>query len=220
MPLCIANVLTGDALASMRAEIAAAEFVDGRETAGRSARLVKANEQLRGDDPRYADVHRRALLAVTQNPTFRRATMVKTIRSIMISRYRVGMQYGRHVDNAIIGEARSDLSFTLFLSDPATYDGGELVLEEGSGEMAVKLPAGAMVVYPSGQLHRVNPVTRGERLAAVGWAQSFVRDPRQREIIHEIDTVRERMFEREGKTPDHDVLSKAVSNLLRMWADV
>jgi len=220
MPLCIANVMAGDALLSLRRDVAAAEFVDGRETAGRSARLVKVNEQLRPDDARHADLYRRALAAITQNATFRRATVTKAVRSILISRDRVGMQYGRHVDNPIIAEARSDVSFTLFLSDPATYDGGELVLEEGSGEMTVKLPAGAMVVYPSGQLHRVEPVTRGERLAVVGWAQSLVRDPRQREILYELDTVRERLFEREGKSADHDLLSKAVMNLMRMWADV
>ncbi len=219
MALCIPNVLAGDALASLRSDVAAADFVDGRETAGHVARLVKVNEQLRPDDPRHAELHRRAVAAIAHNPTFRRATIVKAIRTIMISRYRVGMHYGRHVDAPTIGDVRSDVSFTLFLSDPATYDGGELVLEEGSGETPIKLPAGAMVVYPSGQLHRVNVVTRGERLAVVGWAQSFVRDPRQRDILFELDTVRDRLFEREGKTADHDLLSKSVMNLMRMWAD-
>ena len=115
---------------------------------------------------------------------------------------------------------RSDLSFTLFLSPPDAYDGGELVIEGSAGEQAFKLPAGGLVLYPSSTLHRVAPVTRGERLAAVSWVQSQVRDPACREILFDLDTARRTLFQREGKSREFDLLSKSLANLLRLWAEV
>ena len=115
---------------------------------------------------------------------------------------------------------RSDVSLTLFLSDPATYTGGELVIESTQGEQAFKLPAGAMIIYPSSTLHRVEPVTQGVRLAAVTWVQSLVRDMADREILFDLDTARKAVFAQHGKTAEFDLLSKSLANLLRKWVDL
>jgi PKHD-type hydroxylase len=129
------------------------------------------------------------------------------------------MEYGSHVDDAIMQGMRTDVSFTLFLSDPDSYDGGALIIQTPAGEDAVKLPAGSLVAYPSTTLHRVEPLSRGTRLAAVGWARSYVRDAAQRELLFELNTVRQSLFKQSGKTPDFDLLSKTSTNLLRMWAE-
>jgi PKHD-type hydroxylase len=114
---------------------------------------------------------------------------------------------------------RSDVSFTLFLSDAASYDGGELIIESAGGEEAFRLDAGSLIAYPATSLHRVGTVTRGARLAAVGWARSFVRDPAQRELLFDLDTARRQMFAQHGKSADYDLVSKSLANLLRMWME-
>lgn len=129
------------------------------------------------------------------------------------------MGYGPHVDEPFFESNRSDVSITLFLSDPESYRGGELVIEWGGVEEAFKLAAGSMVIYPSTTLHRVEAVTEGTRLAAVSWSQSRIRDPAQRELIFELDLARRSLYQSHGKTTEFDTLSKSVANLLRMWAD-
>jgi PKHD-type hydroxylase len=114
---------------------------------------------------------------------------------------------------------RTDLSFTLFLSDPQSYDGGELVIDTPSGEEAFKLASGSVVTYPATTLHRVQPVSGGERLAAAGWIRSHLRDAAQRELLFDLETARRRLFDREGKTPEADLLAKCAANLMRMWAE-
>ena len=133
------------------------------------------------------------------------------------------MSYGSHTDNALMGDAdlmRSDLSLTLFLSSPNIYSGGELIIEGSQGEASFKLEAGSMVIYPSTTLHRVEPVTRGERLVAVTWVQSLIRDCQDREILFDLDTARQVIFEQYGKTPAFDLISKSHANLLRKWVDL
>jgi PKHD-type hydroxylase len=137
----------------------------------------------------------------------------------MISRYKPGKKYGTHVDDALMRGMRTDVSFTLFLAEPETYEGGALVIETAAGEHEFKLTAGSMIVYPSNSLHRVAPVESGERLAAVGWARSFVRSPERREILFDLETARREVFELQGKSSTFDQLSKCSANLLRMWAD-
>jgi PKHD-type hydroxylase len=137
----------------------------------------------------------------------------------MFSRYEGGMHYGSHVDDALMQGMRTDVSFTLFLSEPESYDGGELVIESASGEDAVKLDAGSLLAYPSTTLHHVAAVTRGVRLAAVGWARSFIRDGAQRELLFDLDTARRRLFAREGKSAEYDLVSKSLANLMRMWVE-
>ena len=148
--------------------------------------------------------------------------MPERIRGIRFSRYEPGMLYGNHVDNAIMGKSdrwRSDVSFTIFLSDPADYDGGELVIESTLGAQAVKVASGAALVYPSSTVHRVAEVTRGQRLAAIGWVQSQVRDPAQREILYDLERIKRLMAERLPDVPETDWAFKTQANLLRMWAD-
>src|SRR5882724_7953048 len=137
----------------------------------------------------------------------------------MFSAYEPGMRYGSHVDDALMQGMRTDVSFTLFLSERESYDGGELVIESAAGEDAVKLPAGSMVAYPSTALHHVAPVTRGTRLAAVGWVRSYVRDSARREMLFDLDTARRQLFAREGKSAEYDLVSKSLANLMRMWVE-
>ncbi|MBA1145715.1 Fe2+-dependent dioxygenase [Ectothiorhodospiraceae bacterium WFHF3C12] len=223
MILCIADVLDADSVARVRAGLARASFRDGRETAGWHARLVKHNQQ--ADSRTEAVESLRSLVdqAVAASPLFQTAARPARQRPVMFSRYESGMSYGAHVDDAVMGQGgdrlRTDLSFTLFLCDPDSYDGGELIMDTTAGEQSYKLPAGAMVLYPSSTLHRVDPVTRGERLAAVGWVQSQVRDPRHRELLFDLETARRRIFETQGKTPEFDLVSKSLANLLRMWVE-
>lgn len=219
MLLCIGSVLNPEQLAEARGQIATIRFIDGKETAGWHARLVKANLQADPTDPRLARLRQRLAAAIEGNELFQMAARPRRLGPLLLSRYEPGMGYGRHVDDALMGELRSDVSFTLFLSEPESYDGGELVMEGTGGEQAYKLPAGGLILYPSTTLHRVNEVTRGVRLAAVGWAQSLVRDPAERELLFDLDTARRRMFREHGKSPAFDLVAKSFANLLRRWAE-
>ncbi|PSB31070.1 Fe2+-dependent dioxygenase [filamentous cyanobacterium Phorm 46] len=223
MIICMANILTSEELGLIIDRLKNAEFVDGKLTAGWYAQQVKNNAQLKNDAAPTQELRKLVNQALKRNSLFQIAARPKAIRPIMFSRYQGGMYYGTHIDNAIMGDEelmRSDLSLTLFLSDPATYMGGELVIESTQGEQAFKLDAGSMVVYPTTTLHRVEPVTEGERLAAVTWVQSLVRDAHNREILFDLDTVRDTLFQKSGKTAEFDLLSKSIANLLRKWADV
>ena len=129
------------------------------------------------------------------------------------------MTYGAHVDDALMGGMRTDVSFTVFLVPPDSYEGGELVIDSTAGEQAFKLAAGSAIVYPATSLHRVEPVPAGVRLAAVGWARSFVRDAGERELLFDLETARQAVFQQDGKSPTFDLLSKCGANLLRRWAE-
>ncbi|MEY2979600.1 MAG: Fe2+-dependent dioxygenase [Prochlorotrichaceae cyanobacterium] len=193
-------------------------LVDGRTTAGWYARTVKGNEQVSTPDPIGKEIKAEITQALLAHPLFQAAVRPRRLHSLLISRYGVGMSYGRHVDNALMaGEYRSDLSFTVFLSDPQTYGGGELVIEGADSEQTYKLGAGSAIVYPSTTLHRVNPITAGERWAVVGWVESWIRQAEQREILFDLETVQRSLFAQGGKTPEFDLVSKSLSNLLRQW---
>ncbi|MEG3847818.1 Fe2+-dependent dioxygenase [Microcoleus sp. herbarium19] len=224
MILCIADVLTAQELDAINSALHSAKFVDGKTTAGWHARLVKQNTQLQDDGS--APVQNLKTLvsqALQRNSLFQMAVLPKKIRPALFSRYQKAMSYGSHVDNAVMGQSelmRSDVSLTLFLSQPESYDGGELVIESSQGEQGYKLPAGSMIVYPSTTLHRVEAVTAGSRLAAVTWVQSLVRDSAQREILFDLETARQILFEKSGKTSEFDLISKSYANLLRQWASI
>lgn len=224
MILCIANVLEPADVERIRGRLAELSFQDGRATAGWHARTVKRNEQADSRDEGVRALRAEVDHAIGRSQLFHMAARPRRRMPVRFSRYADDMEYGHHVDDAIMdgpeGPMRTDVSFTLFLSEPESYDGGELVTDTTAGEQTYKLPAGSMVVYPSSTLHRVAPVTRGERLAAIGWAQSTVRDPSRREVLFDLDTARRRMFDREGKTEDFDAISKSLANLQRMWAEV
>jgi PKHD-type hydroxylase len=218
MQIVIGNVLSADEVALVRETLAHATFEDGRETAGFAARLVKNNRQATNDRT-IETVRKLVEERILGNDVFAMAVRPKALASVMFSAYERGMQYGSHVDDALMQGMRTDVSFTLFLSDPDAYDGGELVIESASGEDAVKLAPGSMVAYPSTALHHVAAVTRGTRLAVVGWARSFVRDAAQREMLFDLDTARRQLFAREGKSTEYDLVSKSLANLLRMWVE-
>ncbi len=213
----IPDVLSPDELHQLQDALTAAEFVDGKATAGWYAKQVKHNQQLTRSSSQALEGL--AKTALSRHPLFQIAVRPKQIHSLRFSRYGVGMSYGTHADNAMMGGYRSDVSFTLFLNSPTEYDGGELVIEGTDDEQTYKLKAGNAIVYPSATLHRVNEVTQGQRLVVVGWVQSLVRDPAQRELLFDIDTVRRSLFAQHGKTVEFDLLSKSVSNLLRRWAE-
>lgn len=225
MLMCIANVLNADELTSVIDQLDNASFVDGKLTAGWHARLVKHNMQVQDDGSGLlSGLQEIVQNAIDRQPLFQMAARPKMVRSPLFSRYTEGMSYGTHVDNSLMGSGnflmRSDISLTLFLSDPETYNGGELVIESTQGEETFKLPAGCMVIYPSSTLHRVEAVTSGVRLAAVTWVQSLVRDAGDREILFDLDTARQLLFEKSGKTPEFDLISKSHANLLRKWTDL
>jgi PKHD-type hydroxylase len=219
MQIVIGDVLSADDVKTIRTTLSRAQFVDGRATAGFAARTVKNNTQAAGGDRSVETIRKLAAERILANEVFRLAARPKALTPLMFSRYEPGMNYGSHVDDALMQGLRTDVSFTLFLSDPASYDGGELVIETAGGEDAIKLDPGALVAYSTTTLHRVNEVTRGERLAVVGWARSFIRDAAQRELLFDLDTARRQIFAREGKTAEFDLISKSAANLMRMWVE-
>lgn len=218
MQLVIANVVPAETVKRARKGLADARFESGSATAGWAAKLVKDNDQA-VLDAKATDLRDELVGLIEANTLFRMAARPRRIVNPMFSRYRGGQTYGTHVDNALMQGVRTDVSFTLFLGDPNGYDGGELVIETSAGEDAVKLAAGSMIVYPSTTLHRVEPVTRGERLVMVGWVRSYIRDAGRRELLFDLETAQRVLFDRHGKTAEHDLISKSLANLLRMWAE-
>lgn len=217
--IVIENILSTAEVTALREAAGGLSFGDGRATAGRHAALVKANDQaLPG--PALDGILSKVEKALAVNPLFRSAARPKAMTRLILSRYRRGQTYGLHVDDALMQGLRTDLSFTLFLSDPETYDGGALIIEDRFEARAIKLDPGELILYPATTLHRVEEVTRGERLAVVGWVQSVIRDPGQREILFDLDQAVEASFAAEGKSAQFDRLTKTRSNLLRMWAEV
>jgi PKHD-type hydroxylase len=220
MILCIADVLDKTALADLRNTIAGGVFVDGVLSSGWASRLVKHNEQL-GAGPALELAQQKVIAALSANPVFASAVMPRRFAPPLFGRYEPGMQFGSHMDNPLMGpeHLRADVSVTIFLADPDSYDGGELVMETTGGEAAYKLPAGSAVTYPTTVLHRVEPVTRGVREVAVTWAQSLFRYADQREILFDLERTARAIFEREGKSEHFNLINKSTSNLRRMWVD-
>lgn len=214
----IADVLSADDLKSVRARLDDLAFEDGRATAGWSARLVKQNQQAAAGAA-LSTLRDDIAVAILRSPVFQIAVRPKALTPLIVVRYGPGQTYGSHVDNALMGGMRTDVSFTLFLSEPDEYEGGELVIETAHGEEAIKLPAGSLFAYPATTLHHVCPVVDGQRIVAVGWARSFIRSAEDREILFDLDTARRVLFDRHGKTAETDLLSKATANLLRRWVE-
>jgi PKHD-type hydroxylase len=219
MIICIQGVLSGNEVQELREMMSAANFVDGKKTAGWHAKLVKNNLQMDGLDARLETAREKVENVLMRNELFRLAARPKQLSPMLFSKYAEGMEYGTHVDDAYMGPLRSDLSFTVFLSRPQDCDGGELVMDLPQGEQGYKLEAGDMILYPSTTLHRVEPVRHGTRLAAVGWVQSMIRRSDQRELLFDLESARLSLFRREGKSAEFDLLSKTLSNLLRMWGE-
>ena len=218
--LPVVDVLDQASVASLRRRLDEIAFVDGRGTAGPAAQQVKDNMQADPDDPRLDALRAEVRDALQRNWAFRVYGRPARWSRLLFSRYQAGQRYGRHYDNWLKeaeggGQMRSDLSFTLFLSAPDSYEGGELSLERPEGVITVKMPAGSAFIYPTNVLHQVLPVTAGERVACVGWIQSHVRTEEQREILFGLDGVLAATGEGEPRL----VLDKSIGSLLRLWAD-
>ena len=200
-----------------------ARFVDGRLTAGMAASKVKDNEELALDPELLQRLYRIVMASVGHSAVFRSAVLPARVADFIFARYQPGMRYGDHVDDPIMGQGprfRSDVSMTVFLNPPESYDGGELVIRTPFGDQQVKLPAGHAVVYPSASVHRVAEVTRGERLVALTWIQSFVRDAARRELLYELDQSREHLLRTDPQSEVTKNVDRSYVNLLRMWAEL
>ncbi len=225
MLLHVPNVLGAEQLAVIRKALEAAQWTDGRETVGSLGAHVKRNQQLPDASPVKAELGKVVLGALERSPLFFAAALPLKILPPRFNRYAGGGQYGFHIDGAVMrlgdgAQLRSDLSCTLFLSEPGEYEGGELVVSDTYGEHEIKLPAGDLILYPSSSRHRVTPVTSGARLASFFWVQSMVRDDSRRRLLFEMDTSIETL--RQGHADDQAVLqlTGVYHNLLRAWSEV
>ena len=211
------GVLSPAEVEAFRHTAAGLDWRDGASTAGARARRVKANDQAAPSPARDA-LLTKAADALRAHPVFRAAARPKAMTPLLLSRYRPGQTYGFHVDDALMGGLRTDLSFTLFLSDPDGYEGGALEIDEPWGTRPVRLSAGSAVLYPSDSLHRVAPVTSGERLAIVGWVESWVRDAADRAILFGLDQALATLEQGGDTALATDRIAQVRSNLLRRWA--
>src|SRR5687767_9207697 len=226
MLLQIPDLLTRDQVAQARQLLDAAEWVDGRVTAGHQSARAKDNMQLPEDHPASRQIGDMILAALQRNSLFISAALPLRVFPPLFNRYQGGQSFGNHVDNAIRqvpgtpARIRTDLSATLFLADPAEYDGEELTVEDTYGVHSVKLPAGHLVLYPSTSLHHVRPVTRGARIASFFWIQSMIRDDGQRTLLFDLDNAIRRVAGEIPESPAPVELTAVYHNLLRRWAEM
>lgn len=223
MILSINEVLQPAEIAGLLDALARSKFVDGRATAGGAAARVKNNRQVGNDDPGLEPLQKTVLEALQRNEAFTGYALPLRLMPPLFNRYEPGMSYGDHVDRPVMQgrqPVRTDLAVTLFLSAPESYDGGELVVSSDFGAQRVKLPAGSAVLYPAGTLHRVEPVTRGVRMAAVTWVQSMVREHEQRQMLAELGQLRHWVEQKVPESLEGLRLQKIRAQLLRWWAEV
>lgn len=224
MLLTIPGLLNPAQIEKIRDILAGAEFVDGRLSAGFAAARVKHNLELKQEPERLQRLIRIIMASLAHNETFRFGVLPHRVADPIVARYEPGMTYGDHVDDPIMGAGgprfRTDVSMTIFLSAPESYEGGELTVRTTFGDRTVKLPAGDAVIYPSSSLHRVAEVTLGERLVALTWIQSYVRDPARRELLYELGLARQRLLKEAPGGETTGYVDRSYANLLRMWADL
>jgi PKHD-type hydroxylase len=225
MLLHIPRVLTESQIARGRPLLEQAKWVDGRATAGHLSARAKHNLQVAEGTPEARELGEVVVTALERTPLFMSAALPLRVFPPLFNRYEPGMTFGAHVDNAIRQVAgrplrvRTDLSATLFLSAPEEYDGGDLVVDDTYGAHSVKLPAGDLILYPATSLHRVQPVTRGVRLASIFWVQSMVRDDGERGLLFDLDMAIGQVSEAQPDHPGVVALTSCYHNLLRRWAD-
>jgi PKHD-type hydroxylase len=226
MLLTVPDVLNAEQVAQARQVLEQAPWVDGKVTAGHQSSRAKDNMQIPEGHPAAQQLGDMILAALGSNPLFLAAALPQVIFPPLFNRYSGGQSFGTHVDNAIrrikgTGRAiRTDLSATLFFTDPDQYDGGELCVEDTYGVKSVKLPAGHLVLYPSTSLHHVRPVTRGARVSSFFWIQSMIRDDGQRAILFDLDLAIQRLNRDSPDNPVAVQLTGVYHNLLRQWAEV
>lgn len=224
MLLHIERLLDATAVARIRARLDSADWIDGRETVGPQGAAVKHNQQLPEASTLRAELGREVLAACARHPVFHAATLPVKILPPRFNRYTGSGTYGAHVDGAVMALAdgcqlRSDIACTLFLADPGDYDGGELIIDDTYGEHEVKLPAGDAVVYPASSLHRVEPVTRGARVASFFWIQSLIRDEAKRRMLLQMDASIRQLTTDGADVGSIRQLTGVYHNLLRLWAE-
>jgi PKHD-type hydroxylase len=219
MHYSIEKVLNPREVADIRARLDTATFVDGKITASGAAAAVKKNLQIQPDSQLRKELVQVAQRAIGSNAQISAYAFPKVMTPPTFARYEQGMEYGAHVDAPFLnnGQIRADISMTLFLNDPAEYEGGELVIDQSGSETRIKLPAGDAFIYPTTYLHRVAPVTRGIRLVAVTWFQSFIPDERHRTIVVRLNAVKANLEADPARAMDADALRGALFNLIREW---
>ena len=224
MLIVIPKVLDSAQLERVHTLLQDARFIDGRLSAGKSARRVKRNEELDARDSRIERLNELVMGTLVQNSLYQAAVLPHRIATPFYARYTKGMRYGDHVDDPLMGppggQYRTDVSTTVFLNSPHDYEGGELVVRTPFGDQCVKLEAGDAVAYPSSSLHHVAEVTSGERLVAVTWAQSMVRHPQQRELLFQLYQAREKLLQNQPDAEETTQVDHAYVNLMRMWSEL
>jgi len=224
MLLSIKNIFDADRLQNMREMLAKAEFVDGKYSAGENASRVKQNMEMKPTSLQADYLDRMIMSTLAENEDFRRAALPHQASQPVFARYTKGMHYGEHIDDPVMGTSggrfRADIAVTVFLNDPLDYGGGELVINTTFGEQIVKLAAGDAVIYPASSLHRVNKIIKGERLVAVCWIQSLVRDPSRREILYGLNSARQTLMQNLPEAKESKQVDHAYVNLVRMWSEV
>jgi len=198
------------------------QFVDGKLSAGKNARLEKNNQELATNEDDYTALNNVVMTELVRHPSYLQTAMPAKICAPIYARYTTGMAYGGHIDDPIMGPAnsryRSDISISIFLNGPQEYEGGELCIETPQGSTEIKLPAGHAILYPSTSYHSVNKVTSGERLVAVCWVQSYIRRGDQREILVQLDRARESLAD-DVNSLAYQQVNLGYANLYRMWAE-
>lgn len=220
----IPGVLDSSELEQVATLLADGHFINGRLSAGSSARLVKNNLELQAESDQMDQLNSVVMKNLVQHPVFQAAAMPVRVATPFYARYTRGMSYGDHVDDPVMGppggQYRSDVSSTVFLTGPEKYDGGDLMIRTPYGNQRIKLAAGDAIVYPSSSLHHVAEVTSGERLVAVTWIQSMVRDPQQRELLYQLYQARESLREKHPAMDESTQVDHVYVNLVRMWSEL
>lgn len=223
MLLRIPSLLSHGQLQTVQALLARGHFVDGRLSAGVAAERVKHNEELEQDSAELEQLNEIVMGNLVRHPVYQNGALPQRVAVPYYVRYTAGMTYGNHIDDPVMGPGpryRSDIAITIFLNAPESYDGGELVIRTAFGETEVKLAAGDAILYPASSLHRVAKVNRGERLVAVTWVQSLVRDAAKRELLYELNLAREKLLQTLPDTEETARVNAAYVNLVRMWAEL
>lgn len=224
MLLQLENVLDANKLNNIREMLTKVTFIDGKHSAGMAAQQVKNNLEMQQGTQQAEYLDHLLMGSLAENADFRSGALPYRVAQPVFARYTTGMQYGNHVDDPIMGggadKFRTDVSITVFLNEPEDYEGGELIINTSYGEKAVKMPAGSAVMYPSASVHRVAEITGGERLAAIVWLQSMVRDPARRELLFDLDQARNILLTDAPGKPETKQIDRSYVNLLRMWSEI
>jgi len=224
MLITIPNVLNSNQLKRVRDMLDQSQFIDGKLSAGKHAQRVKNNDELSQNDRALNELNNIVMGSLVNHPEYKNAAFPHRIATAFFARYGKGQAYGNHIDDPIMGPPggnyRTDVSITVFLNEPEDYEGGELSINTSFGTQKFKLAAGSAIMYPSGTLHHVGEVTKGERLVAVTWCQSMIRDPAKRELLYNLNQARESLMKSAPESDETAQVDTTYINLVRMWAEI